>query len=558
MEPKRMNILVLLLTICMLSGFAQAKLRPDAPRKASGTASRVAVGSVAATSQSECAKLEHLALAHAVIASSTYVSTNSLKLPSSAGLPATIRLPAFCRVQGVLKPTSDSLIKFELWLPTSNWNHRFEQVGNGGFAGRIRYQYMIPELRKGFAVASTDDGHSYGPDQSWAIGHPQKVIDYGYRAVHDTSTASKLILSSFYNQAAAYSYFNGCSDGGREALMEAQRFPDDFNGIIAGAPANFWTHLMMGMVWNEQALRKTPASFIPVTKLPAIQAAALAACDALDGIKDGVIEDPRRCHFDPAVLQCKGADDPDCLTSPQVSALRKVYGGPINPRTKQQVYPGLEPGAEARPLNWPLWITGKSSEGGAQFTVGNQFFADFVFENPKWNFRSLNFDKDVAMTDAKLASTLNSTNPDLRRFKAHGGKLIQYHGWADSAIAPLNSIHYYRSVARRMGGVKNIDSFYRLYMVPGMSHCFDGPGPSDFGGILQVPLPHPDARNDVFDALMEWVEHGIAPEEIIATKFKDNDPKRPVLSTRPLCPYPEEAKWTGHGSTESAANFVCK
>ncbi len=554
-----MNALNLLLVICILPGFAQAKPRPNESRNVS----RIKPHSIPTTpanqvAQSECAKLEHLAKARMGITSAAYVSTDSLKLPSAEGLPATINLPAFCRVQGVLKPTTDSFIKYELWLPTSGWNGRFEQVGNGGFAGRIRYKFMIPELRNGFAVASTDDGHTNGPDQSWAIEHPEKVIDYGYRAVHDTSAASKSIIRDFYNQAAAYSYFNGCSDGGREALMEAQRFPEDFNGIIAGAPANFWTHLMVGMVWNEQALRKTPASFVPVTKLPALQAAALAACDTLDGVKDGVIEDPRQCHFDPAVLRCKGADSPDCLTAPQVSAVRKIYEGPTNPRTKTQIYPGLEPGAEARPLNWPLWITGKSSEGGAQFIVGNQFFADLVLENPKWDFRSFNFDKDVAITDTKLASILNSTNPDLRQFKAHGGKLIQYHGWADSAIAPLNSIHYYQSVVSRMGGVKNIQSFYRLYMVPGMSHCYDGPGPADFGGTLQNRPLHSDAKHDVVDALMQWVEQDVAPDEIIATKFKDNDPKKPVVSTRTLCPYPREAKWTGKGSTDSAANFVCK
>ena len=508
--------------------------------------------------QSECAKLENLELARNVVTSAVYVPANSLKLPSSEGIHSMIDLPAFCRVQGVLKPTTDSFIKYEVWMPTSDWNGRFEQIGNGGFAGRIRYKFMIPELRRGFAIASTDDGHTNGPDQSWAIGHPEKVIDYGYRAVHDTSTAAKSIIHDFYNQAAAYSYFNGCSDGGREALMEAQRFPEDFNGVIAGAPANFWTHLMVGFVWNERALMNDPASYVPTSKLPAIQAAVLTSCDVVDGVKDGVIEDPRRCHFDPAVLQCKSADGSDCLTAPQVSAVRKVYAGSRNPLTKKQIFPGYEPGAEAVPSNWPLWITGKLPNGGAQFSLGNMFFADLVFENQKWDFHSFDFDRDVAITDLKLASILNSTSPDLQQFKAHGGKLIQYHGWADSAIAPLNSINYYQGVVYRMGGVKNTQPFYRLYMVPGMSHCYGGLGPTDFGGILQNRPQHSDARHDVVDALMEWVEHGVAPGEIIATKFRDNDPNKPVLSTRPVCPYPKEAKWTGRGSTDVAANFICK
>ncbi len=508
--------------------------------------------------QVECVKVEGLKLPYVTSIRADYVSQGSLDLPSLKGDSSTRNLPSFCRVQGVLKPTTDSYIRFEVWLPVRNWNGRFEQVGNGGFAGRIRYKFMVPELKRGFAVASTDDGHTNGPNQSWAMGHPERIIDYGYRAVHDTSGAAKSIIRSYYNRGIAYSYFNGCSDGGREALMEAQRFPEDFNGIIAGDPANFWTHLMAAFVWNEQALLKSSDSYIPTSKLPLIQKAALASCDAVDGVRDGVLEDPRKCHFHPALLQCKRADQADCLTGPQVVALRKIYAGAVNPRTNKQIFPGYEPGAEAVGLNWPLWITGKLPNGGAQFTVGNQFFADFVFDNPQWNFRTFNFDSDVRTTDAKFASILNATNPDLRKFKAHGGKLIQYHGWADAAISPLDSVNYRNRLVHAMGGVKNTQSFYRLYMVPGMSHCYGGPGPTNFGGILQEQPQYTDAKHDVVDALMQWVERGIAPGEIVATKFKNNDPEEPAIETRPLCPYPEEAKWSGQGSTNSAANFVCR
>jgi feruloyl esterase len=241
-----------------------------------------------------------------------------------------------------------------------------------------------------------------------------------------------------------------------------------------------------------------------------------------------------------------------------VQAARKIYSGPRNPRTTKQIYPGYEPGAEAVPGNWPTWIVGKLPNGGWQFSLGNVFFTDMVFESPKWDFRSFNFDRDVEVTDAKLAGILNSTNPALRRFKANGGKLIQYHGWVDSAIAPLNSVNYYKSVVREMGGLKKTQEFYRLYMVPGMSHCAGGPGPNSFGGILQNQSLRPDAENDVVDAMEQWVERGVAPDKIVATKFKNDDPKKDVVMTRPLCPYPQNAKWDGKGSTNDAASFICR
>lgn len=573
-----MNAINLILATSILLGFLQSKSSPNdhknvgvgthsvdpastGQKPASNEQNKLVVAKsphLSPVGYLECTKLENLKVANIPIASAVYVPADSFKMPSLEGIPSTIDLPAFCRVQGVLKPTADSAIKYEVWMPTSNWNGRFEQIGNGGYAGGIAYGFMIPELRRGFAIASTDDGHTSGADQSWAIGHPEKVIDFGYRAVHATSISAKTVIQDFYNKAAAYSYFNGCSDGGREALMEAQRYPEDFNGIIAGAPANFWTHLMVGFVWNEQALLNDPVSYIPANKLPAIQAAALAACDTLDGVKDGILEDPRRCHFDPAELQCKDTDGPDCLTKPQVDAARKIYAGPRNHLSEEQIFPGYEPGAEAVPSNWPIWIIGSLPNGGWQFPLGNEFFADMAFENLKWNFRTFNFGRDVTITDIKLASILNSTNPDLRQFKAHGGKLIQYHGWADAAIAPLNSINYYQSVVHKMGNLKKTQTFYRLYMVPGMSHCAGGPGPNSFGAILQNRPQETDAKDDIVDDLTQWVEHDIAPNEIIATKFKDDDPKKPVLLTRPLCPYPEEAKWDGKWSTNDAANFICK
>ena len=521
-----------------------------------------------AAAQQSCQSLTTLKLAKTVITSAEFVSAGKFAPPPhSLGGHGPADLPAFCRVAGVIKPTSDSDIKFELWMPAEGWNGRFEQVGNGGFAGRIQLAFMVPALRNGFATASTDDGHTGGGAPAWAIGHPQKVIDFGYRAVHETAQKSKRIIRAFYGRAPQRDYFNGCSDGGREALMEAQRYPDDFNGILAGAPANFWTHIFTGFAWNEQAMMANPASYIPASKLPIIQQAALNACDALDGVKDGVINNPRWCHFNPAVLQCKGADGPGCLTAPQVEALKKIYAGPKDPHTGRQIFPGFEPGAEAAPADWPTWITGKSPHGGLQFFFANGFFGDMVFGNPKWDFRSFDFHKDTELTDAKFASILNSTNPNLQPFNARGGKLILYQGWADSAVAPENAVNYYNSVValtRKAGHLDNLQaleatqSFFRLYMAPGMGHCGGGTGPNSFGGLVQPPAVPNDPQHNIFLALREWVEKSVAPNRIVATKYVHNKPAEGVARTRPLCPYPEEAAWTGKGSTNHAANFVCR
>ena len=463
-------------------------------------------------------------------------------------------MPAFCRVAGVTKPTSDSEIKFEVWLPTAaSWNGKFEQVGNGGFAGTVPLAGMAEPLLRGYATAGTDDGHVGSTDVSWAIGHPEKVIDFGYRAVHETSVQAKAIVRAFYGKDPRHSYFVGCSDGGREALMEAQRFPADFHGIVAGAPANFWTHLMFKGASNELALA-SPGAYIPPNKLPALQDAALAACDTLDGVKDGLILNPQTCHFDPAVIQCKGEDSPDCLTALQVEAAQKIYGPVKNSRTGAQISPGFSPGAEAVPANWRTWITGASAGQppvGAFFA--NLFFANMVFENPQWDFHTLNFDSDVKLTDDKVASVLNSTDPNLRAFKARGGKLIQYAGWGDAAIPPQDSVDYFETVQSAIGNTK---SFYRLFMVPGMSHCGGGVGANSFGN--GVVVPHADAAHDVVMALDQWVIRNVPPDQIIATGFVDNIPAKGVAMTRPLCPYPQEAHYKGTGDTNDTGNFVCQ
>lgn len=461
-------------------------------------------------------------------------------------------VPAFCRVTGVIKPTSDSNIQFEVWMPSSGWNGKLQGIGNGGFAGTIPYNSLALPLARGYAVATTDTGH-VGGDASWALGHPEKVVDFGYRAIHETAIKAKAILRAFYGDGPQRSYFSSCSNGGRQALMEAQRYPADYDGIIAGAPANFWTHLLSAAAWNVQAL-SDPASYIPASKLKVIEAAALAACDARDGVVDGVIDEPTKCGFDPSALLCKGPESDSCLTEPQVAALKKIYAGPRNSQG-EQVFPGYPPGSETGPGGWTLWITGAKPGGSLLSFFATQYFRNMVHESASWNPKTFNVDKDVKAADEKTARILNATDPHLTAFKSRGGKLILYHGWSDAAIPAENTINYYRSVAARMGQ-RNADRFVRLFVVPGMQHCADGPGTNSFGQVgasIQA-----DPEHDISLALERWVEKGIAPDTIIAAKrVADSDPTKGVLRTRPLCAYPQVARWKGTGSTDDAANFVC-
>jgi hypothetical protein len=510
----------------------------------------------ASSAQTSCEALAKLTLANATITSATSVAAGSFKPPAAPGLPVTTKdLPAFCRVAGVAKPTADSEIHFEVWLPTSDWNGKYQQIGNGGFAGTIPLGSLAEPLLHGYATAATDDGHAAAPNAVWAIGHPEKVKDFGYRAVHETSVQAKAVIHAFYGKDASHSYFVGCSEGGREALTEAQRYPEDFHGIVAGAPAINWNHLQTRALWDSLALLESADSYIPPEKLPILQNAAIAACDSLDGDQDGFIENPAACHFDPVTVLCKGDETAGCLSTAQVAAAKKIYEPLNNPRTGELISPGFSPGAEAVPANWPVWITGRSApQLGIQKFFAYQFFGDMVFENPKWDSKSFNFDTDVKLTDDKFGADLNSMDPNLRAFKARGGKLIQYHGWSDAAIPAQSSIIYYASVQKAMGDTK---TFYRLFMVPTMSHCAGGPGATIFGNAGGLEPPEEDADHDVVMALDRWVEKGAAPDRIVATGFVDGNPAKGVWMTHPLCPYPQVAQYKGNGDVKDAANFVC-
>jgi len=498
-----------------------------------------------------CDGLAKLALSGATIKVAELVPAGSFK-PIDA--PVVQTTAAFCRVAGVITPSTDSDVQFEVWMPSAGWNGKFQGIGNGGFAGAIMYGGLASAVSHGYATAATDTGHHAGGiDASWALGHPEKIVDFGYRAIHETADKAKTILTAFYGAAPKRSYFSSCSNGGRQALMEAQRFPADYDGIIAGAPAYDWTHLLSLAIYNTQATLADPASYIPASKIPAIEAASLEACDALDGVKDGVIDNPPQCHFDPANMICKGAESDACLTAPQATALSKIYGG-LRTAKGEAVFPGYPPGGASGPAGWPLWITGSAPEKSLMFAFGTQFYKNMVFDDAAWDYHSFRMDRDMKVAEDKTAQRMNATNADLSAFKKRGGKLILFHGWSDAAIPATSTVRYYQNVESKMNA-KNTEAFVRLFMVPGMQHCAGGPGPNNFnqGGVAQG-----DAQHDLARALEQWVEGGAAPEQIIATKYKsDVNPASGVVRTRPLCAYPRVARWTGSGSTDDAANFTC-
>lgn len=469
-------------------------------------------------------------LTSAAVFAASCESLSSLSLPDTTiamAQPETEsgNLPAFCRVALTIKPTPDSDIQVQVWLPTSEWNGKYQAVGNGGWSGAINYTSMGNAVRRGYATSSTDTGHQ-GSSASFTLGHPEKLIDYAYRSEHEMVVKAKAIIQAFYGRGPKLSYWNGCSAGGKQALKEAQRFPDDFDGIIAGAPANNWTGRAAHGIWAAQAVHKSEASEIPPSKYVVVHQAVLKACDAIDGVTDGVLEDPRRCKFDPGVLECKDVDGPTCLTSAQVESARKIYSPVTNPRTKREIFPGLEPGSE---LGWAVL------GGPRPFAISVDHFKYVVFKDPSWDYRTLNFDGDIERAEKMDDGTINAMDPNLKPFFAHGGKLIQYHGWNDWQIAPRNSVNYYQSVLEKSGDTKS----YRLFMAPGMGHCGGGEGPGNF---------------DMLTALELWVESGKAPERIIASHSSDGKVDR----TRPLCPYPQTARYKGTGSIDDAANFTCE
>jgi feruloyl esterase len=484
-----------------------------------------------------CARLTDERLPNTTITAAQAITSGSFTPAGSNN--AMTNLPPFCRVAGAIEPTSESHILFEVWLPLQKWNGRFAGVGNGGWAGNISFGALQEQIRRGYASASTNTGHESAPGLNaarFAFEHPEQLIDFAYRAHHETTLKAKALVRAFYGKPPEHSYWIGCSSGGYEGLMEAQRFPTDYDGIVAGAPANNWTRLMAGDLDGTLAILKDSASNLPPGALGALYRAALAGCDSADGVTDGVLNDPRGCKIDPAALQCAPNQmSVACLTPAQVEAARRVYRGLKDPRTGAQLYPGLAVGSE------PFW---PNRDPANPFPIPIAHYKWLVFADPNWDWRTFDFADPAdyqafVKAESKFAPILNATDPNLREFRQRGGKLLQYHGWSDQLIAAQNSIDYYESVMSFFGGGGDVQSFYRLFMAPGMAHCGGGPGPNTF---------------DMQAALEEWVERGIAPEEIVATRSTNGVVDR----LRPLCAYPKVAVYKGKGDTNDAVNFVCR
>jgi hypothetical protein len=457
-----------------------------------------------AHAQTPCERLTAQALPHATVT-------------AAADAPAG-QITA-CRIDVTSRPSPDSDIRIEVWIPDgAAWNGRYVQFGNGGFAGQIFSGRLEAAAALGYAVAMTDDGHQSGQptDARWAVGHPQKVVDYGWRALKETTETAKALIRAYQGATAKYAYFQGCSDGGREALLEAQRFPDDFDGIVAGAPAYNMTGLMMLAASDVQALTE-PQTYLDTDALKVLEAGALAACGG-----GRFVTDPAGCRFDLQNLACpRGEGRPDCLTPGQVATAQTIYAGLTG---KQQAYPGHTPGAEAEPGAWAAWITGPSADRLHQaliFQFATGFWGGFVFGDPNYDVMSLDLAKAQKAAET-VAKEIDATNPDLSRFRKHGGRLIQYHGWNDPAIPAQGSIVYYEAVGRKL---PNAEDFYRLYMIPGMLHCGGGPGPS---GV------------DWLTTLRDWVEKGQAPSGLVATGGAPGQAPVAGAPTQLICPYPKK------------------
>lgn len=448
-------------------------------------------------------------------------------------------IPPMCRVAGIVEPE----IRFEVWLPEpGTWNGRFQAVGGGGLAGVISYAAMGTAVRDGYASASTDTGHNAG-DSAW-LRDRQRIVDYGYRAIHEMTVKAKALIEAHYGEPAEYSYFNGCSTGGRQGLMEAQRFPDDYDGIVSGAPVNDFTHLHIGQLWTAHATLKHPGAALTKDDFALVTAKVLEQCDALDGVEDGFLADPRMCNFDPGVLACDAGNGEACLSAPQIEALRLIYQGAVNPRSGELIYPGLEPGSEGPQPGNPGWEL--IMDGETPFFMSDAVIGEMTFGNDDYDWRTFDFDRDVEIVNAKLFGVLNAVDPDLRAFRDSGGKLIMYHGWNDPGVMPQATIDYYQSLidfaekASGQDGRAFTDEYVRLYMMPGMGHCRGGAGPD---------------QADFMSAITAWVEEGKAPESLISSQT-DSD-SGDVTMTRPICPYPQIARYTGSGDPNDASSFTC-
>ncbi len=468
---------------------------------------------VAALSASPCDDLKSL-------------SSQSVTITATEMVKAAPAVPAHCRITAVLTPVPESHIEIEVWLPADGWNGKLEVVGNGGWAGVISTPAMASALRDGYATASTDTGHK-GGSGAFAV-HREALVDFAYRSMHELTVAAKTMVTAFYQRPARLSYYNGCSTGGRQGMMEAQRYPDDFDAIVAGAPVYNQIYLNTSQVALQTQMLRDPALLVPPAKVALLSQAVLKACDALDGVKDGIVSNPTKCAFDPAALLCTNADGADCLTPKQVDSVKRAYA-PVKTTSGEVVYPGHAYGFEK---GWRI------PDSGAPI---NPLFADMprfvAHQDAKWDVMTFDLDADLAAA-VKNAGYIEASDPNLSKFKSRGGKLLFYHGWADPGPAPANTIAYYDAVVKALGGGKQ-DDWMRLFLLPGVGHCGGGVGPD---------------QADYMAALERWRENDIAPDQIVAAKVSAGR----IDMTRPICAYPKVAAYKGSGSPNDAGNFVCK
>jgi feruloyl esterase len=487
---------------------------------------------IAATSCEELAKLK---LPNTTITLAQTVAAGAFTPPAGARGGQFNDLSAFCRVQATLKPSSDSDIKMELWMPeASRWNGKLRGTGNGGLGGgaTVNAGPLANGVRLGYATAGNNTGHE--GDSSYAMTHPEKIKDFGYRSAHEMTVAAKAFIKAYYDKPLQYSVMAEGGGGTIAALSAAQRYPEDYDVIAITGMSSYLSRHTFGQMWVWYATHKDEASFIPPDKYPVIHDAALDACDVLDGLKDGIIGNVEGCKFDPVVKQCKSAETANCLTAPQVEAARKIYAGPVNPRTKQEIYSPLYPGSE---LGWAQLAGGQQPLG-----IPVDFFKYYVFKDPNWDHkaRPLNFDSDVALAERPEVAPVNAVDPDLRKFFARGGKLLLVGGWNDASVPPKVAVNYYKEVVGKVGA-KTVQQSMRFFMVPGMGHGVGTTGPENFS----------------FDALAmveSWKQTGKAPEELIVNHYKNGM----EVGKRLVCQYPKIAIYKGSGNTEDPASFSCK
>lgn len=521
-----------------------------------GTGADRLIAQTSSADKCDAAALGSLKLAGLSIQAVEHVAAGRFTPPGAQA--AMSEVPAFCRVQARLEPSPTSLINFEVWAPDT-WNGKLVMTGTGGYSNVPGWRDMAYALLQGYAAVGTDTGHQTATpdDLLWGVDHPDRIIDWAGRAMHAVTAPSRRIVEAVQGRAPRRAYFYGCSTGGHQGYAQIQKHPEDFDGVIAGAPGNNRVRLNAGFLWHFLANHTRDggtSTILPASKLPMITRAVVGACDANDGVSDGVVDDPRTCNWKPSAIRCAEGDEAGCLTALQVEALEKMYAGARNSRTGAQVYPGWPRSSEgltSTPQGGPA--SGWHLYWGSSEPTRANFWRHWVFGDPKWDWWTFDFDRDIARADSGPGRLVDHVDPDISAFENRGHKAIVYHGWQDPVTNPLDTIAYYEKVRAHQGSQQAVDRFFRLYLVPGLGHCSGGTGTTAFGN-QGGPSPIVDPQHDLLSALDAWVEKGVAPDRIIASRVVNGA----TVRTRPLCPYPRKAVYTGTGSTDDAANFVCR